>query len=100
MPPAGSLFIISRRVYDPNDRRTCRQWLAANPPDYSGHPLYGQIDVVLLKRTIEQTTGKPWIITFAKFWCDCHPPGDPIAALDVDWDGLTDMRDFAILAAQ
>jgi len=97
--PAAPSFITSRRVYDTGDRRTCRQYLAANPPDYSGHPLYGEIDISLLKRTIEETTGKPWIITFARYWLDCHPLGDPIAKLDVDWDGITGMNDFNILSA-
>jgi hypothetical protein len=91
---------ITRKPYEPNSFQPCREYLVANPPDYSRHPLYGNLDIAALKAQIEKSTGKPWIIIFARYWCDCHPRGDPVENLDLNWDGKTDIEDFIVLNSE
>ncbi len=66
--------------------------------DYTSHPLYGR-DCNDLTVIIEQVTSRPWVMTFAAYWLDCHPYGDPVSRCDVNFDGVTDLRDFNILAS-
>jgi hypothetical protein len=47
----------------------------------------------------EQDTGGPWIREFSKYWLDCHPYDDPLHRLDVNFDGVTNLKDFALLSA-
>jgi hypothetical protein len=78
--------------HDPNI--ICRQVVV----DYTSHPLYGR-DCNDLAVVIEQVTGQPWVVTFAAYWMDCHPYDDPVSRCDVNFDGVTDLRDFLILAS-
>lgn len=68
-------------------------------PDYSRHPLYYS-DCNSLPYWVEYATKRPWIEEFAKpkNWLSCHPYDDPIARMDVNFDGVTNLKDFAILA--
>jgi hypothetical protein len=79
--------------HDPNI--PCRDII----PDYSRHPLYYS-DCNSLPYWVEYATKRPWIEEFAKpqNWLSCHPYDDPIARMDVNFDGVTNLKDFAILA--
>jgi hypothetical protein len=77
--------------HDPNV--TCRQVVV----DYTSHPLYG-MDCNELPYWIEKYQGGNWVTEFAGFWLDCHPYGDPIARCDINFDGVTDLKDFALLS--
>ena len=66
-------------------------------PDYTAHPLYGS-DCNDLPYWIEKSHGGNWLTEFAASWLDCHPYSDPIARLDVNMDGVTNLLDFAMLS--
>jgi hypothetical protein len=92
-----ALFIIgdceAGRInhHDPNV--SCWQVI----PDYTLHPLYGY-DCNSLPYFIDYATGKPWINEFVKYWLDCHPYSDPVSRIDINFDGHTDLKDFALLS--
>lgn len=91
-----SLFacnIPGDRFYRHDPNIPCREIV----PDYSRHPCYGK-DCRSMVYFYEYWAHENWENDFFRHWLQCDPYGDPIRNWDVNFDGHTDLQDFAILS--